>query len=139
MPNHVHNDVTISGPAKVLREIVEAIRGTESAFDFNKIIPMSQELKGTTSDFSPVTLEQKELIKKYGARNWYEWSILNWGTKWDAYDVSKLTLKQNIRVNFLTAWSSPEPVFKAMKDKWPSITIKVKVGGEVDQPYSYTL
>ena len=30
-------------------------------------------------------------IQKYGAPTWYEWSITNWGTKWNAYGYEEGT------------------------------------------------
>ena len=44
----------------------------------------------------------------YGAETWYDWSIKNWGTKWDAYETDLCSLY------FLTAWSTPESWWKAL-------------------------
>lgn len=56
-------------------------------------------------------------IKRYGERDWYEWSIKNWGTKWNACDT---VVDFNV-IEFETAWSTPVPVFielsKRLKDK----------------------
>ena len=30
----------------------------------------------------------KTAIQEYGSMDWYEWSIANWGTKWNAYDFA---------------------------------------------------
>lgn len=55
-------------------------------------------------------------IKRYKARDWYEWSIENWGTKWNGGD----TVVDSDIIEFQTAWSTPVPVFielsKCMKD-----------------------
>jgi hypothetical protein len=83
-------------------------------FDFNFVIPMPEELEGTTSP-RPMTREQiiclakdnewpedtlkwrlehalteddakrlDELQDRYGFDNWYDWCCANWGTKWNA-------------------------------------------------------
>lgn len=48
--------------------------------------------------------------KKYGYCTWYNWSIENWGTKWNACDVS--VGKKSIYLN--TAWSFPTPIFEKL-------------------------
>lgn len=56
-------------------------------------------------------------IKRYKARDWYDWSCANWGTKWNACDT---VVDFNV-IEFETAWSTPLPVFvelsKRLKDK----------------------
>lgn len=61
-----------------------------------------------------------ENVDKYGYPTWYEWSIANWGTKWDTYDVvwrSMKTSSGKVRVDFNTAWSPPLPAIKALCEK----------------------
>lgn len=41
--------------------------------------------------------------RKYGQADWYNWSIENWGTKWNAYDIY---IEDN-SVTFDTAWCTP--------------------------------
>lgn len=41
--------------------------------------------------------------KEYGAINWYNWCVANWGTKWNASD----TEIWDDTISFNTAWSSP--------------------------------
>ncbi|MCU4350188.1 DUF1281 family ferredoxin-like fold protein [Acinetobacter ursingii] len=45
-------------------------------------------------------------VDQYGYKTWYEWSIPNWGTKWNAYEVNV----EDNTVSFDTAWNSPDPV-----------------------------
>ena len=56
----------------------------------------------------------------YGATTWYDWSIKNWGTKWNSYDPWKGEEKGLI---FSTAWSAPHPVIEAMAKKYPDVFI----------------
>jgi hypothetical protein len=56
----------------------------------------------------------EELFTKYGAKDWYDWRVNNWGTKWE---VSDLFLKEDNNIDgnlialvytFDTAWAPPE-------------------------------
>lgn len=47
----------------------------------------------------------KQLLKEYGAVNWYDWACNTWGCKWDA-SGSKLNPEESIWV-FFTPWSPP--------------------------------
>ncbi len=54
---------------------------------------------------------------KYGATTWYEWSIDNWGTKWNSYD----NIKGDGAFVFCTAWSAPHPVIEELSARYPEI------------------
>ena len=74
--------------------------------DFNRIIPQPDDIfQGELST---------EAREKSHGRNWYDWSIENWGTKWNALDFED-TGNNNI-ISFQTAWSFPFPVILAIKD-----------------------
>lgn len=49
-------------------------------------------------------------LKNHGFESWYDWSIANWGTKWNSYDARPL---EN-GMSFDTAWSPPLPVIAAL-------------------------
>lgn len=67
---------------------------------------------------------QLRILAETGYSSWYEWSVVNWGTKWpvDSIDVinDDDTHKDFI---FETAWSFPEPIFRALGEKFPEITL----------------
>lgn len=65
-------------------------------------------------------------IMRYGYPTWYEWCIQNWGTKWNARNASKCG---NI-IFFDTAWSTPEPIIKALSVKYPDVTFEVEYADE---------
>ena len=58
-----------------------------------------------------------QLSKRYGYKDWYDWSIANWGTKWNATTIS--VDDDTEAIEFDTAWSMPEPVFKAIAKHTP--------------------
>lgn len=56
---------------------------------------------------------------RFGAKTWYDWSIDNWGTKWDAgdVDIDRSNNKEGcFCVVFNTAWCAPFGVARAMKE-----------------------
>ena len=124
MPNWCFNRVEICGEPEEMDEFRELVKSEESAFDFNKIVPMPEELVNTTKGSNHVVSE--ELIEKYGADNWYDWSISNWGVKWNI-DISEEQDVQDegdyIQYTFDTAWGPPHEIFYAIRKKFPDLGI----------------
>lgn len=54
--------------------------------------------------------------KQYGVLTWYDWAPKNWGTKWNAYEVS-VDAKNNY-IKFDTAWSDPKPILELFVEKF---------------------
>lgn len=123
MPNWVKNDVRIASK-QALKDCIKTERrqgeGWEEDivfFDFNEVIPMPKELE-STSKLYPINDKKKsnkELIEKYGADNWYDWSVQNWGTKWNTDNCKKTGVNS---VEFNTAWDTPEPVMRELSKKY---------------------
>jgi hypothetical protein len=106
--------------AKRISEIKDYLRSDCSELDFNKIRLMPEDLNIEDSFLGRIninrldntvkkrvlahmTLEKRqkgvllkkkyqENVRKHGYATWYEWRINNWGTKWNAFNVS---VKQN--------------------------------------------
>ena len=57
-------------------------------------------------------------IEKYGQPTWYEWSIQNWGTKWNAYYPA--STDENT-LAFCTAWASPNPVVDKLAEMFSAL------------------
>ena len=51
---------------------------------------------------------------KYGHFDWYDWSLANWGTKWNACNT--VIDKDSKTIYFDTAWSPAVPIFKALTE-----------------------
>lgn len=66
-------------------------------------------------------------IQNHGSKDWYDWSIANWGTKWNAYacviEQDEPTILSGC---FETAWSPPEPVFRAIAEQFPNVDITAR-------------
>lgn len=130
MPNHITNRVSFEGDKERIKELRESVKGqpwaesddnTVSEFDFNKIIPPPANL--VTGSLS---LDEMASLAKQGIPNWYNWNIDNWGTKWNAYKIAS----DDDYIQFNTAWSTPEPVIKALSEKFPDVEIRVEYADE---------
>lgn len=59
---------------------------------------------------------------QYGSPTWYQWSINNWGTKWNAYGYNELmSYAETDAIYFTTAWSSPHPVMNKLAKMYSDI------------------
>ena len=113
MPNWCDNQITITGPNKVIdkiEKIVNEDNNTEGLLQF--MYPMPAVLKDTTADGST----NEELVAQTGYSDWYGWATDNWGTKWDIsefYGVDRQYLSEQsegestISFAFSSAWSPP--------------------------------
>ena len=65
-------------------------------------------------------------IQQYGFPTWYEWSINNWGTKWNAYDCIELedASEEMNELCFNTAWSAPHPILSKLAQMYPDVEIE---------------
>ena len=59
---------------------------------------------------------------EFGAKDWYDWSIANWGTKWNAYysDVNMLS-DTTAEICFDTAWSGVPDIILKLIEMFPSL------------------
>ena len=137
MPNYCSNVVEIQGPQHILKTLVE------HRLDFMKIHPYPKELDITAGregpDDSP---EQKALVaaeesnlEKYGYKNWYDWCVANWGTKWNAggdndamqVDYDEDVGNQGIALfQFDTAWAPPLGVLEKLMETHPELSIECR-------------
>lgn len=135
MPNWVKNNVSVTGDKVAVdlfaqRHFTLIDKEIESTieFDFNTIKSMSDKVfKGD--------LGQEEL-EKYGSDNWYNWSINNWGTKWNACDTYIEGMTEfsdstaELRFSFNTAWSCPEPIYSEISKLYPNLSFDVEFADE---------
>ncbi len=61
-------------------------------------------------------------VDRYGFKDWYEWSVSKWGTKWNGGEVDVESLEpERFTIYFSTAWSPPVPIVEAMCEQFPEI------------------
>lgn len=64
----------------------------------------------------------KHNVEQYGFKDWYDWSVAKWGTKWNGGEVDVESLEpESFTIYFSTAWSPPVPVVEAMCERFPEI------------------
>lgn len=122
MPNHVTNILRVSGDPEQVRAMFEAIKDDKiglGSIDFNKVIPMPAHIfRGNLG------MAERE---KYGKDNWYDWSIANWGTKWNSYGYdAEYTPKKfdGEHIEFQTAWSRADPVIHTLAEQYPDLSFE---------------
>ena len=121
MPNWVSHKITCTGSKNILEQLLQGITTTENNdtfIDFNRIIPMPALVFD-----GALTSEQKD---KMPNRNWYEWSLKHWGTKWNACHskIGKIT-SETLIIYFDTAWSLPEPVLEQLAWLFPELRFDI--------------
>jgi len=58
-------------------------------------------------------------VEAYGYKDWYDWSVANWGTKWNACDT---VIKGNT-IEFETAWAPVPKLLKRLSEIYCGIKI----------------
>lgn len=91
MPNWTSNRATITGPAPVIKEIVDILNDPEGDL-LNWMVPR------------PKSEED----------DWYNWNIVNWGTKWSISDIyfEQPADKDSVEFSFCSAWAPPVEAFR---------------------------
>ena len=90
MPNNIRNVLKLSGSQEDIDTFVNFIKGDESLFDFEKLLPIPNAVWNR------------------------DWCITNWGTKWNAYEIE---YKDNTFI-FNTAWNTPTPIYKKIAENF---------------------
>ena len=123
MPNWCNNvvDLTHNDPAMVERARDAFKRGEM----LNEFIPVPKDLK-ITAGFLADTDKQKELedneqsnLEKYGYKNWYDFCVGEWGTKWDigGDDYNEPVIENGqLMLCFDSAWSPPIDAYAKLCD-----------------------
>jgi hypothetical protein len=128
MPNWCENtvEITHNDPSMVER----ARKAFNEGALLQEFVPCPQELRDTVAGYmgegtpAQLELEAKERanLEKYGHKNWYDWCVANWGTKWDVgadgYEAQDLgtQIGQGLILNFESAWAPPIGAYETLLD-----------------------
>jgi hypothetical protein len=115
MPNWCSNTVEIyhEDPAMLER----ARKGFNEGKLLNEFIPIPEDLQitagclGAADDPKQIALVEAENrnLKKYGYKNWYDFCVAEWGTKWDVGADGYMAddIPGGLMLTFESAWSPP--------------------------------
>jgi hypothetical protein len=120
MPDMVQQILEVL-PERSGKKIIESLMTDETYLDFNKIIPMPEhqpDLTKPNAFWADGNISMK-VVREFEENNWLKWSMKNWGTKWNACDVEKITSNKLV---FDTPYAPVFPVIKALSKKYPNNT-----------------
>ena len=136
MPNWTYNNVQFIGKTEdSVKKLKELLKSKDNDFDFNNIIPIPLALTETVSGSENAKpdwqKEQSEKLKKqHGFDNWYDWSIMNWGTKWNAIDTEVEQRDGTLIYRFNTAWDAPRRIAEALLRMQKTILQDINISWE---------
>ena len=146
MPNWCNNTITISHDDMAMMKRV--VKGYNQNKLLDEFIPIPLELKEGAMNSSELMKirnweykkeldkVREELNRKYfGYKDWYDYCVSEWGTKWDiGRDGSPTLLMKDIKDKIVTfdfdsAWSFPSGAYEKLVDMGFSITAYYFEGG----------
>lgn len=121
MPNWCMNRAYIShADPSVLQKAYEAM--VEEKF-LEGFLPVPADLHivaGSVSDpleQSALEAAERRNMELYGFKNWYDWCVSNWGTKWDFGDKNAFLNgnRDSLSATFDTAWAPPLEAYEKLE------------------------
>ena len=101
--------------------IDKVMQGVKDDGVLNALVQIPEELRDERTgmhggpDGEEYEKLRQELVEKYGYSGWYDWSIANWGTKWDLSDVQADRIDPNtVNLTFQTAWAPPVDAYSTI-------------------------
>ncbi len=122
MPNWCNNSVTLrhKDPEMIQRAYDALLKGGL----LNEFIPCPKELTETVSGHCgegyAQDLNQAKMalnVKYFGHKDWYDWQVANWGTKWDVGGDDGVVDRINdneLGASFDSAWAPPVNAYEKL-------------------------
>jgi hypothetical protein len=88
----------------------------------------------TEEELSDYKIRGEEIFNialQYGAIDWYDWRITNWGTKWNAYDTEMDSCDGSAELYFNTANHGAVPLIKKLVEMFPDLEFSYSYADEV--------
>lgn len=107
--------------------VAEFINNNNLEFNQESIIK-AVENKGYTKEQAD---QRKRNFEKYGCTNWRDWSIKNWGTKWDVQASLEEMTDEMLVYSFDSAWNPPLAFVEKVAELFPLLNflLEFKEGG----------
>lgn len=131
MPNWTSNTISIKRNEcpddfwAIIQQAANDAGDSTTGKDFmQSIYPCPQDLIDTKAAFltgkegEELAIKQQENIRKYGHKDWYDWRINRWGTKWDLCEFEcSVNNDEEVCVSGNTAWSYPQNFLDFLVEK----------------------
>ena len=120
MPNWCNNGITLRhADTAMIDRVIKGKEGLLMEF-FPTPQPLIETMSGSFGDSEKQReLEAKQLdnLREFGAKDWYDWNIANWGTKWD-FALGNLDRSDpnTVSAAFDSAWSPPIGAYEKLME-----------------------
>ena len=137
MPNWCNNHLTLTheDPAMIKR----AFDALERGEFLQEFIPVPKDLTETVSGFvgedkqAEHEAQMESNLAKHGYKDWYDFCVGEWGTKWDTGESGNNDINPNdptmLTAGFDTAWSPPLTAYEKLMDLGFSVKAGYYEGG----------
>lgn len=171
MPNWCDNQLEVVGDRDELQRFVDATKNNseEGSHGLNHLFPIPEQLVETTSGWfsdpdeqAKQTAKEEANVAKFGHKDWYDWALENWGSKWGAtnfdwtsfdYELDEdgvlhgapskvLKVKDTdkyIGANFQSAWGPCDGLIKTISTQFPTLIFSVVSTEESDAFACYSI
>jgi hypothetical protein len=118
MPNWCSNGITLrhADPTMIDR-VLKGKDGLLMEF-IPTPAPLLETIAGSYGDDAKdqqLKLKQFENINQFGAKDWYDWNVNNWGTKWDvSFDSVERIDDNTVQASFESAWAPPTVAYERL-------------------------
>lgn len=130
MPNWCSNHITVRGSNQAeIQRLADAFKDGRLC---EAVIPTPKELTETMAGSygdgdKQAALEalEKANVEKFGYKNWYDFQVANWGTKWDV-ECSDVEIDDDglgFSGGFESAWAPPMGIVEALVEQGFEVTL----------------
>ncbi|NDE15992.1 hypothetical protein EBZ80_13780 [bacterium] len=113
------------------KDLHKLVRAWNSGKLMSAFLPCPIELKETvagslgrgTPEQAALEIQEQQNLERFGSKNWYDWQVQHWGTKWDIgrdKDSPRINLPANatsVTLRFETAWAPPIAFYDHLRFK----------------------
>jgi hypothetical protein len=136
MPTWCYNRLQIVGRHNEIDRCLQAIKGNDSAFDFNTLIPYPGDQEAARNPAYPSLMIPD--LDDESRRAWCArlWRSRHWGTKWNAqplgfddHPIVAQRISGGAEIVFHTAFGPPLPVLLELSRRFPKLDVRLSFGG----------